>query len=265
MATGQYIEIPPPAYRPSALSLLASVPETNLSGIIGKRWMNGVTFVPQLARPITDTTLAAADVCADVDLDALADGPPTAQTFDPFYIPTSMTCSGLSMSAAELHDRNGVSHEVARSGFVAAWLKVLLEAHDTAVGNVSGTPLLVAKLEQQFADTYGNAEGIIYMTPLVLAQARAANAIECIETPDGTITGFISPAGHVVVADAGFGSLSAGTKVFMSGPLGWHVAPFISSRRDEEFDPTRNTETAFDQEIGIVWFDQNSVVSAVLT
>ena len=221
------------------------------------RWLAGVTLRPWGCSGFVP---ADADYC-DFESDELDDffDVGTNPVFDAFDIYNTESCSTLDSDISVLNARVETRWGVMVSEQVAARLNLELAARATvATTGPINTAILIAKAEEQLALTIHGGLGMVHMSPAVLSMVVAEGSVDL---RDGM---WLTPGGHVVVADAGHTGIEPtgetlldGTEwVYTTGAVLFGLGePRVPTKATEYLDRDTNTNTARIIGTSVVAFD----------
>lgn len=187
-----------------------------------------------------------------------------------FSILDAVTCSSIGKTPEELttnlaeHWDLTISEAVAREAmYGTAGGGHHFSSDATSAGSTSTVHDGIAELEERLATAIGNTQGMIHMAPSALTYAILNGAVN--RRGDN----YFSPSGHLVVADAGYQAVEAGTTsvVYATGPVYFSLSDRASRAQfDWEFnDWTHNDLLALEQAFGIVLYDPDVVFSVTAT
>ena len=221
------------------------------------RWLAGVTLRPWGCSGFVP---ADADYC-DFESDELDDFFDVGENpvFDAFDIYNTESCSTLDSDISVLNARVETRWGVMVSEQVAARLNLELAARATvATTGPINTSILIAKAEEQLALTIHGGLGMVHMSPAVLSMVVAEGSVDL---RDGM---WLTPGGHVVVADAGHTGIEPtgetlldGTEwVYTTGAVLFGLGePRVPTKATEYLDRDTNTNTARIIGTSVVAFD----------
>ena len=221
------------------------------------RWLAGVTLRPWGCSGFVP---ADADYC-DFESDELDDFFDVGENpvFDAFDIYNTESCSTLDSDISVLNARVETRWGVMVSEQVAARLNLELAARATvATTGPVNTSILIAKAEEQLALTIHGGLGMVHMSPAVLSMVVAEGSVDL---RDGM---WLTPGGHVVVADAGHTGIEPtgetlldGTEwVYTTGAVLFGLGePRVPTKATEYLDRDTNTNTARIIGTSVVAFD----------
>jgi hypothetical protein len=134
-----------------------------------------------------------------------------------------------------------------------------LAAQSTSVGAGTGIAAAIGLLEDGLAERIGNGRGTILVPLLLLAAAITAGGVE---VDSASPTNLFSPAGHVVVSDAGHQDAN----LYGVGALGYSVTPARPlSGSGPWVDPDTNETKAGFSRTGLVAYNPAHAIRATVT
>lgn len=259
---GPVISLPLPPLRPWA-TFLDVVGVLPLEGEDAKRWPLGVTFQPFNVTPLF---LNDAD-CVPQDVQAAHEFT-DAVTQPAFSIYDALTCTALSKTdeelRAEIEDRwpRLLSEALAREFLTGtASGGHSLQDDDTALA-ASATVLAAISLLEDTLDVLLNGQGMIHMSTRALAYGVNNGVVKLVGD------NYMTPAGHLVVADAGYNGASSSTEeIYATGPVYYRVTERndLSTTNSSVLDRTRNILTVYEEAYGLIVFDPAHVWSTTTT
>jgi hypothetical protein len=235
------------------------------------RWANGVSFVGYGCD--TEVHPSATDPCAESEEKEDPQGFTEPAEFPPFVFYLNLQCTALSMTPAELHKHLDVltaselspifAEQVMNGVWNSAAPSLMSEATVVSQTGMASPHAAVGAVEDGLADLWRGAVGMIHVPPSVLVQI-----VDMLVFEDGR---FVTPSGHIVVADAGYQAGSPGSGVSTAGeawvygssPVHYrYVTPDWNGYDFEQFDFTRDIQTVRVEGVGIAVFEPCSVVAA---
>lgn len=259
------------------LDIIPRIPPELLDPTNPLRWLVGVAWEPI---PCGGLTASAADgPCLDHDATATLRTCSEPETQKPFRLEDAYRSSVLNESPGEIDQRLMLTWETLSAGFAKELLSgaasggVSLSSTATAPTNIAfgaaavSIEAAMSEIENELAERLFGRLGYIHVPPGLLSQAVSIYGVQ--PGPNGS---WVTPAGNVVISDAGYvnaaapsgqAASAAGSEwLYGSGPVLYNVSdPFI--RDASSYDLTRNTMTRYMEGYGILVFD-SCPVTAVL-
>lgn len=190
----------------------------------------------------------------------------TAETL-PFSAADMISCTTIGgLSMPELNAMLDDDVEATRSfAFAAATTTQISVDHlnladdSTDVGPGADVVAAMGLIEDGLGDRIANLRGYIFVPLTLLAEAVRDGSVQRDEMT-GELT---SPAGHLVIADAGHGPQDT---LFGTGAMAWGLSPAIPVTDSGGWvDRSRNKMAAVRQRYGVVAFNPNHSVRATVT
>lgn len=251
------------------------IPDELLDPQNPQRWLEGVSWEPSTCASLATT---AADACSDNFFTSTARGCAESLTQTPFRVEDKFQMSTLDGDSDSILSRLQANWDAHISAAFAGELLsgassggISLSSEATAPASLAfgsaAVPVwkAVAVLEEELADRVANSVAWLHIAPGLLAQAVGSYGLVLDERGR-----WITPAGNIVVTDAGYNSppppagqaaASAGESwVYASGPI-LHKATSMMLASDITI--TNNKVTAWVEGYGLLLFDP-CMVSAVL-
>jgi hypothetical protein len=263
----EVVSLPVPTLRPIGLF-------TSVANRIGwqDRYGLGVRFQTTDLTDLTFEGVPSGGPCNDVNTNITARDFTDVEEQNSFSVIDAVTCSSLWKTYEQLnanvdeHFAHMISEALAREAMYGTGGSV----HNFATDAVATDPATastvlgaIAELEENLATAIGNTQGAIHMAPSALSYAIV----------NGTVNrrgdSLYSPGGHLVIADAGYQTVEAGTTsvIYATGPVAFATGGQASRAQfDWEFnDWTTNQLLALHAEFGIILYDPNHVFKITAT
>lgn len=234
------------------------------------RYALGVKFQTTDLADLTYEGVPSGGPCIDEDSAVTARDFTAVEQQGAFSVVDAVTCSSIGKTPEELtanlveHWDLTISEAIAHEAmYGTAGSDHNFSSDATSAGSTSTVHDGIAELEERLATTIGNTQGLIHLAPSALTYAVLNGAVN--RRGDN----YFSPSGHLIVSDAGYQAVEAGTTtvIYGTGPVYYGLGERQSMAQFdwEMTDWTHNDLMAAEQAFAIVLYDPNVVFSVTAT